>query len=197
VPDPIEREPGPAFGPSGQLPRPAPSNSAPFGSDGSQGTFGKGAQIIIPQRTEIAQSVGTVDPQTFENPVEGTRHDREGLVTVSAKAAPSGTIIKGSDPCAYDRTSYSWLRGFVDYDTRDKSWHIIYSQHPDRHDRYGGAIRLVDHPKLATLRSGDVVYVEGRIDEDHLDARRKPQYRIKGDHIEPLPVGAATQSMGN
>jgi hypothetical protein len=144
------------------------------------------------------QAVATVDPQTFESPIENERHGRDGLVTVSAKARGAGPILKGSDPCAYDRVSYSWLRGIVDLDERDKSWHIIYSRHPDLHDRYGGAIRLVGSPKLGSLHSGDVVYVEGRIDSNHLDSRGKAQYRIEGDHVECIVPGRpATQSMGN
>jgi hypothetical protein len=195
VPNPIERDPGPMLGPSGQNPGPA---NTPFGSDGTKGSFGEGAQLTIPQRTEVAvHAVGTVDPQTFENPIDRDRSDRAGLVAVSARGGEDRRRFDASNPCDYDRASYSWLRGIVDFDSRDKSWHIIYSQKPDRQDRYGGAIRLVDHPKLGGLRSGDIVYVEGHIDTHHLDTRGKPQYRIAGDHIEPLTPGAPIQSMGN
>jgi hypothetical protein len=200
VPTPIERDPGPQMapaGPSGRLSEPNSSNLTPFGSDGSKETF-KGTQLTIPQRPDVpGQAVATVDPQSFESPIEGERHSRDDLITVSAKASPGGPVLKGADPCDYDRVKYTWLRGVVDFEQRDKSWHIIYSRHPDPHDRYGGAIGLVGSRKLDTLHSGDVVYVEGHVDSHQLDSRGKPQYLIEGDQITPAMPGLATQSMGN
>jgi hypothetical protein len=198
LPTDRDRDLGPApMAPAGPSPK-AGSGASPFGSDGSQGTFEKGAQLVIPQRPDVpVQAVATVDPQTFENPIERERHDRDELVAVSAKAGPDAPILKGNDPCDYDRVKYSWLRGIVDFEQRDKSWHIIYSHHPDRHDPYGGAIRLVDCPKLGTLHSGDVVYIEGRVDTHRLDSRGKAQYVIDGDRITQLSRGPATQSMAN
>jgi hypothetical protein len=141
--------------------------------------------------------VATVDPESFETPVERQRNEGSGLVEVAAKTGPGGPILKGNDPCDYDRDKYSWLRGIVDFNAKDKSWHIIYSRHPDSHDRYGGDFRLIDSPKLRTLQSGDVVWIEGRIDNHRLDPRGKPQYLIEGDQITRIAAGPATQSMGN
>jgi hypothetical protein len=141
--------------------------------------------------------VATVDPESFESPVEHERHEGGGVVEVAAKSGPGGPILKGNDPCGYDRDKYSWLRGIVDFNPKDKSWHITYSRRPDSHDRYGGDFCLVDHPKLRTLQSGDVVWIEGRIDRSHLDSRGKPQYLIEGDQITPITQGPAMQSMGN
>ena len=46
VPDPLDRDSGPALDPARPDPRPSSSNTnRPFGGDGSQETFGKGAQI--------------------------------------------------------------------------------------------------------------------------------------------------------
>jgi hypothetical protein len=200
VPTPIDHDPGPQMapaGPSGRLSDPTPSNTSPFGSDGSQGTF-KGTQLTIPQRPDVPiQAVATVDPQSFERPIESERRDRDGLITVSAKASSAGPMLKGSDPCDYDRVKYSWLRGIVDFEKRDSSWHIIYSQRPDPHDTYGGAIGLVGSRKLDTLHSGDVVYIEGRVDKHRLDSRGKPQYVIEGDQVTYVAPGPGTQSMGN
>ena len=118
-------------------------------------------------------------------------------MTVAARGIPDGRAFDRNNPCDYDRESYTWLRGIVDFDSRDQSWHIIYSQHPDRRDLYGGAIRLIGSPKLGTLHNGDVVYVEGHIDTHHVDSRGKAQYRIDGDQISRLAPGGAIQSMGN
>lgn len=198
VPTPIERgDPAPEMAPAGPSPRPTSSNTSPFGSDGSQGTFEKGAQITVPQRLDgPSHAVATVDPQSFESPIESQRRDRDGLVTVAGRSG-SGAVMNGSDECDYDRTGYTWLRGKVDFDTHDHSWHIIYSRHPEPRDHYGGAFRLLDSPKLATLHDGDVVYIEGRVDTMHVDSRGKAQYRIEGDQITRIARGSATQSMGN
>jgi hypothetical protein len=203
VPLPVERDPGPDFSPGpgpGPAPGPGPkpnSNNSSFGDPSGKPSFDQGAQLTIPQRLDgPVQSVATVDPQTFESPVDTERRDRDGLVTVAGKAGMN-SFTRGGDPCAYDSVGFTWLRGIVDFDRRDGSWHIIYSQHPDAHDRFGGAIRLVDTPKLSTLHDGDIVYVEGRIDSDHRDSRGKPQYRIEGDQIARLGRAPATQSMGN
>jgi hypothetical protein len=200
VPMPTDRDPlGPAtpMAPGGPAPRPS-SSDVPFGApEGTAAPFGKGAQLTIPQRPNVAvDAVATVDPQSFESPIEGERPVRDGLITVSAKAGPGGILGK-NERYAYDHERYTWLRGKVDCDPRNKSWHIIYAERPDRHDLYGGAIGLVGSRKLNTLHSGDMVRVEGRIDANQLDSTGKPQYVIEGDQITHVVPGAATQSMGN
>jgi hypothetical protein len=183
--------------PAGPTSRPNSANT-PFGSDGAKPSFDAGAQLVIPQRPEVpVHAVATVDPQTFEEPIEHDRHDRDGLVPVAAKGDRDGRVIKGNDPCDYDRIKYAWLRGIVEFDAHDRAWHIMYSQRPDPHDRYGGDIRLIDHRKLSKLHNGDVVYVEGRIDTHYLDSRGKAQYRIEGDRCDPVTPGPGMQSVGN
>jgi hypothetical protein len=201
VPMPTDRDPlGPAtpMAPAGPTQRPSSSN-VPFGApEGTAEPFGKGAQLTIPQRPNVAvDAVATVDPQSFESPIEGERPAKDGLITVSAKAGPGGPIPKGTNPYSYDRAKYRWLQGKVDFEPRDRSWHIIYSDRPDPHDRHGGDIGLVGSGKLNTLHNGDFVYVEGRVDPQQLDSRGKPLYVIDGDQITRVPPGAATQSMGN
>lgn len=200
VPVPPDRDLGPATPmlPAGPSPRPNSSN-APFGGpEGGPAPFEKSSQLTIPQRPNVAvDAVATVDPQSFQSPVESERPVRDGLITVSAKASPGGPIPKGTNPYDYDRTRFTWLQGKVDFEPRDKSWHIIYSQRPDPQDHYGGDIGLVGSRKLSTLHNGDIVYVEGRVDPQQLDSHGKPQYKIDGDQITRVTPGAATQSMGN
>ena len=82
-------------------------------------------------------------------------------------------------PFDYDRKNYSWLRGVVDFDEQNKTWHLMYSQMPEPKDVYGGDIALIDHPDLAHLRDSDVVLVEGAIDANVPDRLGKASYRIK------------------
>lgn len=77
------------------------------------------------------------------------------------------------------RNDYGWLRGVVDFDETDKSWHIIYNMTPDSSDAYGGGLTLIGHPDLKYLKTNDVVLVRGQIDTTSLDHFGKPSYRIK------------------
>jgi len=90
------------------------------------------------------------------------------------------------NPYAYDEKQYRWLRGTVEYDEFDKSWHLMYSEVPD--DDYGGDFTLVDDAKLDVLRNNDVVFVTGRIDRSVTDRLGKPCYRISGrcDRLKPI-----------
>lgn len=102
--------------------------------------------------------------------------------TVSVEQATSAQVI-GTDgqlrpAFDFDRQNYEWLQGLVDYDSREKAWHIIYDMTPRRSDEFGGDLTLLDHPQLRTLRAGDYVGVTGRVDPDNPDSFGKPRYRI-------------------
>ncbi len=97
--------------------------------------------------------------------------------TVEGRADESS--VKRPNPYAYDRNNHSWLRGVVDYDEQDKSWHLIYDLTPDSQDEYGGDITLIDDTRLDFIQNDDVVLVEGRIDSSIRDSFGKPCYRVK------------------
>ena len=77
-----------------------------------------------------------------------------------------------------DPDARQWLRGVVDYDSRERTWQIIYSATPDQRDPNGGSLTLGSHPALAGCRSGDIVLVEGAINSSQTDKRGKPLYAI-------------------
>ena len=81
-------------------------------------------------------------------------------------------------PYGYDRDNHLWLRGVVEYVEADRAWHIMYDDAPDANDQFGGDLSLADDPRLAKLRDGDVIQVEGQVDPQARDARGKPRYRI-------------------
>ena len=118
-----------------------------------------------------------------------------GVIAVAAKTSDAKTRVGEPNRFDYDRVSYSYLRGVVDYNPRDKSWHIIYSPNPDRKDKYGGAFQLVDHPKLKALHDGDVVFIQGHISPRQLDAGGKPKYEVVDEVARMTYRG--TQSVGN
>lgn len=94
----------------------------------------------------------------------------------ASKLNPYGRDLKNANP--------SWLRGVIDYDTKLKTWSILYSANPDPRDPNGGVLTLANHPNLAKCRIGEIVLVEGAIDASQADARGKPVYVL--DNVTPL-----------
>jgi hypothetical protein len=193
VPDPIDtprNAPGP---PASSVP--APNEKSPFGSDGADKPFDSGASMQAPRRADGPQSVAAEAPDSFEGPLDRGGKIDTGVVAVAAKTVDAKTRVGEPNRYDYDHVSYSYLRGVVDFDRRDKSWHIIYNPSPDRKDRYGGAFQLIDNAKLTALHDGDVVFIQGRVHPQLVDSRGKAKYEI-GDEVARI-MRRATQSVGN
>ncbi len=97
----------------------------------------------------------------------------------TASSHPETMDTPRPNPFAWDRSSYRWLRGIVDYDANEGTWHIIYADNPAPDDEYGGSFLLVDDPRLDDLQDGDVVLLEGRVDQAARDRLGKPMYRVE------------------
>jgi hypothetical protein len=199
-------DPGLRTSPPPGAQRPNDDNESPFGSDGSEKTF-KGTHIPKPQTDGGPQTVASTGTDSFETPVERTAAAPPGgpmaadsskdMIPIEPKMADArGSEMPAASPYDYDRTSYSYLRGRVDFDTKTRSWQVIYNPNPDSHDPYGGAFELVEHPKLSTLHSGDFVFVQGRVNPDKMDHRNKPKYEIHGADIARITY-RGNQSMAN
>ena len=98
--------------------------------------------------------------------------ESDGNVEFADAPARARSIPFGHDP------QYRWIQGTVDFDDASNTWSVMYDDHPDDKDQLGGDLTLADHPKLRTLRPGDVVRFEGMISDQEEDARQKPVYRI-------------------
>ncbi len=93
---------------------------------------------------------------------------------------PTRQIARSApNPYSHDDKGYTWLRGKVDYDERDKAWHITYSPQPLGQDTYGGTLTLMDDEKLDALLANDVVLIEGAVDTSKRDRFGKPMYRVQ------------------
>lgn len=92
------------------------------------------------------------------------------------------------DIFGYDGEGYTWLKGIVEYDRAEKSWHLIYNKTPDENDPYGGEVTL-KNPQLFKniLRSGQAVHVQGEFDETLQDRLGKPLYDVKQLGPEAAP----------
>jgi hypothetical protein len=148
-----------------------------------------------PKRADGPQSVASRDPGPFEAPLDHGGKVDTGVVAVAAKTVDAKTRVEPPNRFDYDRTSYSYLRGVVDFNPGNKSWRIIYSPSPDRKDKYGGAFELIDSPKLRGLRDGDVVFMQGRVHPQIVDSHGKPKYEV-GDEVARI-TNRSTQPIGN
>ena len=191
---------------------PSISNRGPHSWNGFPG--GQGNVTAPPSRRGGVQQDGTVnrevpDPGVLDAPgdstssldesefsnIAGRDDSMEGdgfsepiPLTPASRSKSLGDVaaVGQPNPYAYDEKQYRWLRGTVEYDDVDRSWHLMYSERPD--DDYGGDFTLVDDPKLDVLRNDDVVFVTGRIDRSVTDRLGKPCYRITGrcDRLKPI-----------
>ncbi len=167
----------------------APSGASLFpGTSPAAGNLsGSGIQLQPIETSPTFPSGAAAPPATiavsddpFESPVKAT----SGGTNVTARSASLGQAESRPNPFAHDARNFTWLRGIVDYDSQDQRWVIIYSADPDSADRYGGSITLSDHPLLQRIKPGDVVLVEGAVDEVSFDHHGKPIYKIS--KLQPL-----------
>ncbi|MCH8348539.1 MAG: hypothetical protein IH901_08630 [Proteobacteria bacterium] len=148
---------------------------------------------ISPAGSESESPFGNTDASTVPTPegprlasleFESSNRSDNGFVTPIPVTVDSGNIVTAGgeteqlNPYDYDRKNYQWLRGKIDFDEQDQTWHIIYSLTPDQKDRFGGSITLIDHPDLNKFQNDDVAYLEGRVDSGSLDRSGKAKYRI-------------------
>tara|TARA_R110002095_G_scaffold203734_2_gene185948 strand:- start:44634 stop:45929 length:1296 start_codon:yes stop_codon:yes gene_type:complete len=93
---------------------------------------------------------------------------------------------KSPSPFNYDKQNYRWLRGIVEFDEQEKRWNITYNATPNKSDRFGGNIVLIEQGELNRFRNGDVVLIDGHIDGSQQDKMGKPCYRIsKAQKLTP------------
>jgi len=168
--------------------------TSPFESSSSTGVQLQGIQTNAITRAGVPIAAGALGPVVLGEPLSADEWNERGidddvfsspvqLKSVSSSQTVDGradeSSVKRPNPYAYDRNNHRWLRGVVDYDEQDKSWHLIYDLTPDSQDEYGGDITLIGDIRLDFIQNDDVVLVEGRIDSSVRDSFGKPCYRIK------------------
>lgn len=191
VPQPFE---GPAAGgspaiatpPSGG--RPPSTLGAPADPDDDEDNFKKplGAASPATERTtslpnDNEENLRKLGPESFS---EQKTNLPIGKKDANAKGAsfesPDVAGATRPNPYAYDKKSYAWLRGVLDYDAVDKHWHITYSNDHHDGDTYGGSLTLVDSPQMEDkFLTNDVVLVDGSIDVSQRDRFGRPMYRLR------------------
>ncbi|QDV20429.1 hypothetical protein Pan153_51040 [Gimesia panareensis] len=163
----------------------------PFPGNGNDDTFGPNSS------STMRPSQGKVSHADHQMPVSGPQLVRSEQFMTPAKFQPASfefpseggaSPAKGQapSPFSYDRQNYRWLRGIVEFDEQEKSWNITYNATPDRTDKFGGNIVLLDQGKLNRFKNGDVVLIDGHIDGSRQDRMGKPCYFVtKAQRLVP------------
>lgn len=87
-------------------------------------------------------------------------------------------------PYGYDAAHHQWVQGVVSYDSRQQAWGIVYSINPDPADPHAGYLTLADDPRLASLKDGDVIRVDGEVDPSRRDMYNRATYEVS--RITPI-----------
>lgn len=192
--------PGGAMQPSGQY-YPGVPNGATLGSPTFDNPAPSGAGGDAPYYSQPSSSTnrpvpdsGYTDSGTQYYPNSGTASGGSSdLGTTTSDEGFQQPIIGGPEKpisltrevksiaeqqYAYDTSGHRWLQGVVSYDPRDKSWGIVYSIDPSPTDPHHGYLTLVNDPRLAVLKNGDTVRLEGRVAPERLDYSSRPSYEV-------------------
>jgi hypothetical protein len=99
----------------------------------------------------------------------------------SSQEAASLPPMRRQVPDTYGHSpNYTWLQGVLD---RHYQGHFdLRYCDPAVEDKWGGKVSLIDDPRLAQFKDGDLILVEGEIDPDkvpHNAWHHYPNYRIK------------------
>ena len=118
--------------------------------------------------------------QQSPTPVQPASSSRELSKQDAAKIDRFSRDQSKPNPYAYDRKNFRWLRGVVDFDEQSGSWNIIYSTKPDKNDKFGGSITLVESELFSRIHDHDIVLVEGEVDHSaEPDRLGKARFRVK------------------
>ena len=141
---------------------------------------------------EVASSDQEASPIVLEPEPELAEPDnsarpRSGLKTAEFKTRvrangvqPASAEQTDDDKFDYDAEGYTWLKGVVEFDRNDKSWHLTYDRSPDDADQFGGEVTFKNNFDFKTLiRSGQVILVKGRFDPDQQDRLGKQVYSVQ------------------
>jgi hypothetical protein len=163
-----QAEPTPPMGPAVSLaaaPRPIEQANPPTAVATTEPPAGVPAQTISTYKgaVEVSPAVRVKDGQP----------------------APAVTAVQRRVPGIYGNApDYGWLQGVVDKHYQGQ-WYLRFCD-PSVEDKHGGKVCLLDDPRLAQLKDGDVVFVEGEIVEDKEAANRGPWHRYPRYQIHTM-----------
>ena len=164
VPPPTDPDADPVFGPPPSNKKPSGQLETPFREGRSKPPGG--ADNNTPP-SDILQASATEDQSPPPNPF-------------AARPAMPADPLAEADPTrfGFDAENYRWVKGTVDYNPQDKSWHVIYNVTPGPDDKFAGDLTLLPDPRLDSVADNDFVQIEGQLDATQPDQHGKPSYKI-------------------
>lgn len=146
----------------------------------------KDSQLTVPKVDVAADKKECVSKETTRcQPIIPDlikKSETVAVVTEPAKkieSAPATKLVDGTPGHAAD---YTWLCGQVQYSRLSKGWRLRYAG-VEETDAYGGSVTLVDDGRLANLKDGDVVRVQGHL-ENVSERSIAPHYVIHSVEVQ-------------
>jgi len=177
-----QADPTPPMGPGVSLaaaPRPIePANSSPV-ADHRELT-----QPGSPALTQPGSPTSDVPAQTVST-YKGAVEVSPAVRVKDGQPVPAITAVQRRVPGIYGNApDYGWLQGVADKHYQGH-WYLRFCD-PSVEDKYGGKVCLLDDPRLAQLKDGEVVFVEGEIVQDKETVNRGPWHHYPRYQIQTL-----------
>jgi len=166
-----QADPAPPMGPGVSLaaaPRPVEPMNAP--------DLQALAQPGSPTPDVAAQTVSTYKGAVEVSPAVRVKDSQQVSAVTAIQRHVSG--IYGNAP------DYGWLQGVVDKHYQGH-WYLRFCD-PSVEDKHGGKVCLVDDPRLAQLKDGEVIFVEGEIVPEKETVNRGPWHHYPRYQIRTL-----------
>lgn len=140
------------------------------------------ATTVVPAETGATQA-------TLPKAVE---IDSFPIATIIPVASIKETVRRRSymdltaNSCFDHAEDYTWLAGELRFEPARQSWKLRYAS-AEEGDRYGGTVTIVGIEAITDAKSGNIVRVEGRLDDSNR-TESQPVFRVTSmKTVEPPP----------
>lgn len=136
----------------------------------------------VPEATEEAAEEGAESEKTAAEETPAVQPPIN-VYKDGAVARRTFTDITAHPKFAHD-PNYHWLVGKLDYSKIQQAWTLRFAS-VEEDDRYGGSVTLMEPGEMKEFRSGQLVRVEGRM-ENPDDFHARPPFRVQSIRaVEP------------
>lgn len=159
------------------------------GAPSKQPSKSESTEKVVPEPAAKTAVVAT--PVASPKPIENVEGPKLGPTMTTPKEVPAGTFLASSNEVSpVTKTeiitspkntspvvklmgmkstermghglNYRWVAGVLDKHQKGGYWTLRYADY-SADDVWGGKVRLIEDPRLANFKNGDVVYLEGEL----------------------------------
>lgn len=181
--------PRPATAPAGEKPVPEPRDPAANGGKQPDRSTSLLDEPFEPRLAESQFEVGSPEPDPeFQRPrvASATSISREPTIARSARSSDSEITQVGFQNVATHHPEFLWIQGFLQFNPRMQSWHLMYDANPGE-DLNGGEVKLTGNLPFKRADHNKPFRVYGRFHNALLDELKKPQYVV--ERVERISPG--------